>query len=683
MREAADAGIRPAARRLAALAAALLVALVALAVVAPARAWAWDPTFTAPITVGTDTNVTCTFEILTLPDGTTPGTVQVGDGNDAAIDRSASGALAIPDMVRYGGESYAVTKLGDACFIRCEGLTSTGLAGNSTVTTLGSYCFFECTSLTSTGLATNSTVTSLGDTCFFECTGLTDTGLGSTTSAVTSLGNSCFGSCTGLRDTGLGKNSAVTTLGDACFFECTGLKDTGLGTNSAVTSLGDNCFTDCTSLETTGLGTNSKVATLGAYCFEGCTSLVNAALGSGLKSAPDDPFIGCTALATVYFAGPSSSARGIALPHDVDCYHLASDATWAGVKATDVSGNCKSLRALSQLSVTGGTPSGSPTNPWSSEVKDEILWAEGEAVDVTASTTGYAFSRWASSDAGGSFAAATAASTTYTFGPSAGSGTTTLAGATPVSYTVRFDKNSADATGAMADEGMTYDAEKALTANAFLRAGYTFAGWNTEADGSGTAYADKATVSNLTAADGGTFTLHAQWSPARVQTRTFAIDGVEVTATLTGSGESIDGLVVEKRSSASDAVAGALGGRTLQGDWDVHFTDGTTEGFGTLTLTFPATGGTVQVWEVHSGALAKGADQAVSGGTASATVTTLSEFAVTSAPDAAVVPATAPATTPSTGDGSGTALPALLLAAAGAALAALGARGGRRTGSRR
>jgi hypothetical protein len=579
------------------------------------------------------------------------------------------------------------------------------------------------------------------------------------------------------------------------------------------------------------------VTSMGSGCFNNCTSLVNAAFGSGTTSVPTDPFDSCDALKTVYFAGPSSSAEGITLPHDVVCYHLASDASWTGVTAAQVSANCTSLKALSQLSVTGGTPSGSPANPWSSAVKGETLWAEGETVDVTASQpkTGYKVG-WASSDAGGSFAAATAQSTTYTFGPSTGSGTTTLAGATPVSYKVAFDKNSDDATGAMADEDMTYDAPKALTANAFTRAGYhltgwnttadgsgtayaagasvsnlssaagatvtlfaqwaedgpvtisyaataggtvspasesvapatgtasgstatpaagyhfvswtkdgvevstdatfvpakvgglnvaasytahfapnaytvafdanggtgsmtpqamtygtsaalaanalsranwAFAGWNTAADGSGTAYPDGATVSNLTTEAGATVTLHAQWRPAQAQARTFAVGGVEVTATLTGSAESIDDLVVERRASASDVVASALGGRTLQGDWDVYFTDGRTEGFGTLTLTFPATGDVVQVWEVHSGRLAEGADQAPSSGTASATVTTLSEFAVVSAPAeaaTAVTPATSTSSTtttstPATGDGTSPALPVAIVGACVAALA--------------
>ena len=47
------------------------------------------------------------------------------------------------------------------------------------------------------------------------------------------------------------------------------------------------------------------------------------------------------------------------------------------------------------------------------------------------------------------------------------------------SYSVKFNANGG--SGAMADEPMTYDAEKALTACAFTKTGYTFAGWAREA----------------------------------------------------------------------------------------------------------------------------------------------------------------------------------------------------------
>ena len=60
-------------------------------------------------------------------------------------------------------------------------------------------------------------------------------------------------------------------------------------------------------------------------------------------------------------------------------------------------------------------------------------------------------------------------------------------------------------------EYILYDETKPLTANAYKKTGYTFAGWNTKADGSGQSYKDKAYVTNL--ATSGVTTLYAQWKP--------------------------------------------------------------------------------------------------------------------------------------------------------------------------
>ena len=78
-------------------------------------------------------------------------------------------------------------------------------------------------------------------------------------------------------------------------------------------------------------------------------------------------------------------------------------------------------------------------------------------------------------------------------------------------YRIAFDANGG--SGAMADLEMTYDQAKALPASAFERKGHSFAGWNTAADGSGTAYADGAEVANLASEDGAAVTLYAQWEP--------------------------------------------------------------------------------------------------------------------------------------------------------------------------
>ena len=52
-----------------------------------------------------------------------------------------------------------------------------------------------------------------------------------------------------------------------------------------------------------------------------------------------------------------------------------------------------------------------------------------------------------------------------------------------------------------------------LKTNAFTKKGYKFAGWNTKADGSGTAYAENATFPQTGSIPLGTTTLYAQWVP--------------------------------------------------------------------------------------------------------------------------------------------------------------------------
>ena len=76
-------------------------------------------------------------------------------------------------------------------------------------------------------------------------------------------------------------------------------------------------------------------------------------------------------------------------------------------------------------------------------------------------------------------------------------------------YTVKFNVNGG--SGTMADQSRTYNDGAKLSANTFTRTGYTFSGWNTKADGSGTSYADQAT-GNLATTNGATVTLYAKWS---------------------------------------------------------------------------------------------------------------------------------------------------------------------------
>ena len=108
------------------------------------------------------------------------------------------------------------------------------------------------------------------------------------------------------------------------------------------------------------------------------------------------------------------------------------------------------------------------------------------------------------------------------------SGTVTLyAQWTPNIYTIAFDANGG--TGTTASMDCNYDTSYNLTANGFEKAGYLFAGWNTNASGTGTSYIDGQSVSNLTSAVNGTVTLFAKWAPITYNVVLNANNGTDAT----------------------------------------------------------------------------------------------------------------------------------------------------------
>ena len=80
-------------------------------------------------------------------------------------------------------------------------------------------------------------------------------------------------------------------------------------------------------------------------------------------------------------------------------------------------------------------------------------------------------------------------------------------------YNIAFNGNKSTSGSVTSLKNCVYGKSYSLKKNTFKRTGYTFKGWNTKADGSGTAYSDKASVKNLTASNGKTVTLYAQWKP--------------------------------------------------------------------------------------------------------------------------------------------------------------------------
>ena len=116
--------------------------------------------------------------------------------------------------------------------------------------------------------------------------------------------------------------------------------------------------------------------------------------------------------------------------------------------------------------------------------------------------SGYTFSGWNTASNGGGTAYADRASVTLN------TNLTLYAQWTKIPdtyYTISFNANGG--VGAMAEHAVKENTSTTLSANSFTRSGYTFTGWNTKADGTGEAYADRAAITP--AAD---LTLYAQWT---------------------------------------------------------------------------------------------------------------------------------------------------------------------------
>ena len=213
-----------------------------------------------------------------------------------------------------------------------------------------------------------------------------------------------------------------------------------------------------------------------------------------------------TSDATATSEGITIFANGSTNSNPVTIYAIA---VCDGMENSDVATIEYTLNEYTvHLDANGGTLNTSVTFP--------ITVKSGNKVSLsgyTATRTGYTFKGWYE----GKNPDFTTSSGIRDFTPSRDNAPnktkTFYAGWEPITYTVVFDGNGADASSCMASQEFKYDESKALNQNTFVRTGYTFTGWNTNVDGTGTTYADKAVVSNLTYTDGESFTLYAQWQP--------------------------------------------------------------------------------------------------------------------------------------------------------------------------
>ena len=154
-----------------------------------------------------------------------------------------------------------------------------------------------------------------------------------------------------------------------------------------------------------------------------------------------------------------------------------------------------------------------------------VATANPATYDVTTPTftlnnptkTGYTFAGWTGTDL-------TQPTQTATITQGSTGDRSYTAHWTPNTYTVHFDANNGE--GTMNDMSFTYDQAQNLTANAFSRTYYDFAGWSTSVNGA-VEYADGQLVNNLTPINNETVTLYAKWNAINYNI-TYDLDGGSV-----------------------------------------------------------------------------------------------------------------------------------------------------------
>ena len=198
--------------------------------------------------------------------------------------------------------------------------------------------------------------------------------------------------------------------------------------------------------------------------------------------------IGATGNRTVYVRAINSNANNYTTPSGKASKTVAVYTTTINSNST----NMGTVDTSSYNVISGATFTTSGNKLTIKGITSGTTTKDLKVVTAT-NKTGYSFSKW--SVASGTVTTATTITATFTAN----------------TYTVAYNGNGATG-GSTANSSHTYNSAKALTTNGFTRTGYTFAGWNTQANGSGTNYSDNQSVTNLSSTQGATVTLYALWT---------------------------------------------------------------------------------------------------------------------------------------------------------------------------
>ncbi|MCR5743281.1 MAG: leucine-rich repeat protein [Lachnospiraceae bacterium] len=314
---------------------------------------------------------------------------------------------------------------------------------------------------------------------------------------ITSIGDFAFKDCA-ITSLTFEEGSKLNSIGKGAFYDCSNLNTDPFVNCSSLQSIGDWAFLNCYGLTTVSFENCSSLQSIGDSAFNSCYGLTTVSFENcnSLQSIGYSTFGCCRYITTVIFDNCSKLES-----LDDYCFYECYDLTTVSFK------NCNSLQSIGEAAfyycdIREITIPGSVTS------LEAGIFRDNE--NMTSITFPYSLDSQKS----------------YFWLPS---------GCTiNYSYVVTYNANTTDdVTGTMGNQCYAVDGTVTLNANAFVRDGYNFMGWNTAADGSGTSYTDGEAISGLT---GDALNLYAQWvSSSCGESATWRIEGD--TLYIEGSGE--------------------------------------------------------------------------------------------------------------------------------------------------
>ena len=346
--------------------------------------------------------------------------------------------------------------MGDA-FSGCSSLVSVTIP--ESVTSIEYSAFSGCSSLTSVTIP--ESVTSIGRSAFTGCSSLASVTI---PSSVISIGDSAFWGCSSL--TSVTIPESVTSLGGFAFRECSSLMSVTIP--EGVTRIKSYTFFKCSSLRSVTIP--NSVTSIEQFAFSDCSILTSVTIPAEVNSIGDRAFQYCPNLKTVIFLGDAPQIDSYAFGYSDYDYDSQDEATalypidnetWTADKRQNYGGFLTWLgyRDEAKVYTIHYDPNGGNDAP-----ADQL---KGHGVDLALSDR-----------------------------------TPSRANEAAESYTVTLDYNGSGAANGSLEAQRT--------------ASFSFAAWNTKADGSGDSYAP----GELYAVDAG-LDLYAQWGSSISTSRVY------------------------------------------------------------------------------------------------------------------------------------------------------------------